>query len=252
MPTIPTTFTAPPSPTPARLGQTAAEFNAAMDAMLAWFPTHTSEEQQLVDALPDVTSGVNYNSVSTTSLTIATGSNSLTIETGKLLVQGQFVIVAATTDLTNFMYGQVTSYDDSTGALVVNVLGTSGLGTYASWSIGLAPAFNSGVTPRALTAGATSGTITPDGDNADQYAMPGLTGAVTIAAPSGTPVEGQRLLLSFSDDGTSRALTWNAVYASFGTGTLPSATVAGKTHYVGLVYNSAASKWDAVSHSVEL
>jgi hypothetical protein len=38
------------------------------------------------------------------------------------------------------MFGQVTSYDPATGALVVNVTATGGSGTFAAWTVALSPA----------------------------------------------------------------------------------------------------------------
>lgn len=85
--------------------------------------------------------------------------------------------------------------------------------------------------------------------NADEETMGVLTAmaaATTIAAPTGTPVQGQKLMLRFKDDGTSRALTWNAVWRAIGV-TLPAATTASKTLYIGAVYNSTDSKWDVIA-----
>ena len=76
--------------------------------------------------------------------------------------------------------------------------------------------------------------------------MLGLTGSVTIAAPSGTPTAGQKLILRFKDNGTGRSLTWNATYVAIGV-TLPTTTVASKITYVGCIYNATDSQWDVVS-----
>lgn len=76
-----------------------------------------------------------YNASSTTSLTIGTGSKSLTIETGKGYAVGQPVMIAETANPTNFMVGQVTSYNSGTGALVANVTDTGGSGTAAAWTL---------------------------------------------------------------------------------------------------------------------
>lgn len=72
---------------------------------------------------------------STTSLTIGTGSKSLTVSptNGVSLTAGQTVKVGFSGD--NYMQGTVTSYNTSTGALVVNVTSVTGSGTYATWSV---------------------------------------------------------------------------------------------------------------------
>ncbi len=77
------------------------------------------------------------SATSTTSLLIGTGSKSLTIQTAKAFVVGQFVIIASSASPSNYMIGQITSYTSGTGALVVNVSSIGGTGTLASWNIAL-------------------------------------------------------------------------------------------------------------------
>jgi hypothetical protein len=107
---------------------------------------------------------------------------------------------------------------------------------------------NKRVTPRIGTVG-TATTITPTGDTADQYNITALGSAATIAAPSGTPVDGQHLILRFKDNGTVRALTWttsSGAYRAVGV-TLPTTTVASKATYVGCIYNAQDVFWDVVA-----
>jgi len=76
-----------------------------------------------------------------------------------------------------------------------------------------------------------------------------LGAAATIAIPSGTPIDGQKLTIRIKDNGTARALTWTTSaggYRIIGT-TLPATTVISKTAYIGCVYNSADSFWDVVA-----
>lgn len=96
----------------------------------------------------------------------------------------------------------------------------------------------------------SSATITPDGDSYDEVAVTALATDATIASPIGTPTNGQKLLLRILDNGTSRLLTWGAMYREIGA-YLPTETVASKTTYVGCIYNSAATKWDVVASITE-
>lgn len=96
--------------------------------------------------------------------------------------------------------------------------------------------------------GATTQTITSD--STDIYTLRGLNGNTTFAAPSGTPTQGQTLMIRIKDDATPRTLTWNAIFRVVGV-TLPTTTVASKTHYVGCVYNSTDTKWDVLAVGVE-
>jgi hypothetical protein len=100
-----------------------------------------------------------------------------------------------------------------------------------------------------VTSITTATTITPTGDTADQYNVTALASGATVAAPSGTPVDGQRLILRFKDNGTGRALTWttsSGAYRAVGV-TLPTTTVATKTTYVGCIYNTADTFWDVIA-----
>ena len=93
---------------------------------------------------------------------------------------------------------------------------------------------------------ADTATLTPDISADDQFNITAQAQALTVAAPIGTPVDGNKLMLRILDNGTSRAITWNATYTVIGT-TLPTATTANKMVYVGCIYNAANSRWDVVA-----
>ena len=100
-----------------------------------------------------------------------------------------------------------------------------------------------------LTVATTTGTtVTPTSGTTNQYNVTALASAATIAAPTGTPVDGQKLLIRIQDNGTARALTWNSIYKAQGT-TLPTTTVVSTPLYVGCVYNSQTSFWDVIAVS---
>lgn len=99
-----------------------------------------------------------------------------------------------------------------------------------------------------------SATITPTGDSSDQYNVTALAQPATVAAPSGTPTSGQKLILRIKDNGTGRALTWTTSsggYRVVGV-TLPTTTTANKTAYIGCIYNSDATFWDVVAVTTEV
>lgn len=107
---------------------------------------------------------------------------------------------------------------------------------------------NKRITPRIGTV-ADAATITPTADDSDQYNVTALAQSATIAAPSGTPTNGQKLVIRIKDNGTGRTLTWttsSGAYRAIGT-TLPITTVANKTVYVGCIYNAADTFWDVVA-----
>lgn len=104
---------------------------------------------------------------------------------------------------------------------------------------------NKRITQRVNTV-ASGATITPVGDTSDIYTVTALAANATIASPSGTPTNGQQLLLRIKDNGTARTLTWNAIYRAGTDFALPTTTVISKTMYVQFIYNSVDTKWDAV------
>jgi hypothetical protein len=99
--------------------------------------------------------------------------------------------------------------------------------------------------PRVVST-ATTASLTPDISAADQYNVTALDTALTINAPIGTPVDGNKLMIRLLDNGTTRALTWNGTYTVIGT-TLPTSTTANKMSYIGCIYNAANTRWDVIA-----
>jgi len=97
---------------------------------------------------------------------------------------------------------------------------------------------------------ASNATPTPDCDACDQHNITALAEAAAFAAPTGSKVDGQKLIIRVLDDGNPRVLSWNAIYVERGA-TLPLITTAGKYLYIGLIYNDTESTWDCVAVSEE-
>lgn len=93
------------------------------------------------------------------------------------------------------------------------------------------------------TSTASSSTPTPNADTTDFYVLTALAANATFGAPTGTPVNGQRLVIRVKSDASIRTLAWNAAYRA-GAVALPTATVASKTMYMEFMFNSADTKWD--------
>ena len=110
---------------------------------------------------------------------------------------------------------------------------------------GVATLTNKRIDPRDVTA-TTATTLTPDVSVGDIYCYTALASALTINAPIGTPTNGEKLMFRLLDNGTSRALTWNATYTVIGV-TLPTATTISKTTYVGCIYNANNTRWDVIA-----
>jgi hypothetical protein len=131
-------------------------------------------------------------------------------------------------------------FGNGTTSETMRISGPGNLSMAASGAI-----TSSRINPRASSS-ASPATLTPDIQAADQYGVTALANALTINAPTGTPVDGNKLMFRILDNGTARALTWDATYTVIGT-TLPTTTTANKTTYVGCVYNANNTRWDVVA-----
>lgn len=109
---------------------------------------------------------------------------------------------------------------------------------------------NKRVTKRVGTT-ASSSTPTPNADANDMYTVTALAANATFGAPTGTPTDGQSLVIRIKDNATARTLAWNAAYRAVGS-ILPTTTVTSKTMYLAFIYNSADSKWDMVAYNQEV
>ena len=92
----------------------------------------------------------------------------------------------------------------------------------------------------------TATTITPIIGN---YVVTALASNATITAPSGTPTQGQLMVLRITDNGTARTLTWDTVYRAVATELLTT-TVPNKVMYVGAKYNVEDAKYDVLACQV--
>ena len=128
--------------------------------------------------------GDKYYTTSTTSLAIGTGTKSLTVGTGLSYTTQQTVIVAY--DAANHMHATVTSYNSSTGAMVISVSQKSGSGTYSSWTVNVG-----GVVSGSW--GSITGTLSDQTDlqTALNNKLETSTAATTYAALAGATFTGE-------------------------------------------------------------
>lgn len=117
----------------------------------------------------------------------------------------------------------------------------------ATWAV----ATTTFVAPR-VTSITSSATPTPNADTDDFYDVTALAAAATFGAPTGTPVNAQKLTIRIKDNGTARALAWNASYTAGGV-TLPSTTVISKILTIGFIYDTAnaLNKWQCIAAAQE-
>jgi hypothetical protein len=167
-------------PTPPAANDDSTTFNTRAFAFLDAFPTLQSEINAWAAALPSAITGTDFSATSTTSLTIGTGSQSLTVQTGKQFQIGQPVRIAYTTTPANYMDGQVTAYNSSTGAMTVNVTAVGGAGTQASWTISLVPGGGGNFATLSGTETLTNKTLTAP------VIATMVSGGLTVTVPAAT------------------------------------------------------------------
>lgn len=123
-----------------------------------------------------------------------------------------------------------------------NVLATTGTFT------------NKRITKRAVVV-AQSATPTINTDNADIVTITGLAQAITSLTTnlSGTPTDGQMLLMKITDNGTARAITPGASFAGTTAYAITAlTTVISKELKLLWMYSSAVSKWELVGNMSSL
>lgn len=82
-----------------------------------------------------------------------------------------------------------------------------------------------------------------DIDNFDAFEDSLQAGPLLFAAPSGTPSNKQLLQIWIKDNGTARALTWNAIFSAATGTSLPNTTTISKWLVVLFQYNTRSNKW---------
>ena len=128
-------------------------------------------EQGFVGATGATGPGDKFATSSSTQLTIANGAQSLTVDSGLSYTPNQPVILSALGAGSNgsHMHATVTTYNKTTGDMVVDVVQHTGSGTYSSWTVNLEGAVG--------VAGATGAT--------GATGVTGATGAVGATGATG-------------------------------------------------------------------
>ena len=98
------------------------------------------------------------------------------------------------------------------------------------------------------TTTASTATLTPNISVGDTFTVTAQAAALSVANPTGTPVNGQKMIIRIKDNGTARAITWSGTqYRASSDLALPTTTIISKTMYLGFIWNSTDSKWDLLA-----
>ena len=95
----------------------------------------------------------------------------------------------------------------------------------------------------------SSATVTPVYGN-DLVVITAQAAGLTLANPTGSWAQGKDLVIRIKDNATPRAITYGAKYRAIGV-TLPTTTVASKTTYLGIIYNSTDDTFDVIGVTTE-
>jgi len=152
--------------------------------------------------LPDVSGtiallsqvGDRYLTSSTTSNTIGNGAKTFTVGTGLAYTPTQDITIVF--DASNHMHAAVTSYNSTTGVLVVDVNHNTGSGTYAVWTVNVG-----GIGAGAIPSGGTTGQVLAKLSNTN-YDDAWVTPTAATTTTAGT-VPG----IGTADTATTNALT---------------------------------------------
>jgi hypothetical protein len=140
------------------------------------------------------------------------------------------------------------------GSSYINILISTGNlptnGTY--WNLLAQKGDATFVAPRVVTiADATSITVNADTTDEATQSNTQAIGTLTMNAPTGTPVNGQKLLLRISSV-NAQTFSWNAIFIPSSIASLPIATGTGDIDFFGFIYNSVSSKWECISNNNNL
>jgi len=155
--------------------------------------------------------------------------------------------------------GTVPTWNQNTTGTASNVTGTvaisnggTGATTLAGASIvtytGTETLTNKDIVERVVAiADGTSITINADTTDIATQANTQAAGTLTINAPTGTPVNGQKLVLRLLSTNV-QTFSWNAIFVGSTDLPLPTASTGSSNYdYLGFVYNSTAAKWQLLA-----
>ena len=94
-------------------------------------------------------------------------------------------------------------------------------------------------------------TVTPNASTDDAVNITAIAQNFTIANPTGTPVNFQKLTIRIKDNGVPRTIAFGIGYVQMGIA-LPTITVLSKVLTLGFIYDTVNAKWGFVALQTEI
>jgi len=189
--------------------------------------------------------GITTLTIASTGIQVFTGTTTQTVKlpTTSVVAGARYIIANQST-------GKVTV--QSSGANTITYLTTNGSAIFTA--LVAAPTGTSDwkmqyMGPPRIDSTASSATPTINTDLSDEFDISALATNITSMTTnlSGSPVNGQKMIIRIKDDGNARTIAWGASFTAISNAPLLTSTVAGKTHYTGFIYDSTAAKWVCVA-----
>lgn len=96
---------------------------------------------------------------------------------------------------------------------------------------------------------ASNATVTPTFSN-DEVVITAQAAGLTLANPSGTPVDGWGIVIRIKDNGTARSIAYGTQYRAIGV-TLPTTTVISKVLYLAGIWNATETTFDILAVAMQ-
>lgn len=159
------------------------------------------------------------------------------------LKDSSFTLQNATTTSKQLQFSLANITASTTRTLTVPDANTTVVGTDTTQTL-----TNKRLTPRVVSV-SSSATPTINTDNGDHFNLTALATAVTSFTTnlSGTPTDGQKIMIRIKDNGTARAITWGASFLSSGSAKLLTTTSVNMTHHNGFIWDAAKSAWVCIA-----
>ncbi len=142
----------------------------------------------------------------------------------------------------------ITSMLNVSNASIVGLFPSSASGAMLTSNYPNPPVFASAEAAQRVVTTTDDATAVIDCTITDQYQLSAVANATEFTV-TGTPTDGQKLIIRYKDAGAAKALTFTG-FTAMGA-TIPTTTVQSKWGYVGAVFNSAANTWHVLAASVE-